>query len=168
MILCFWLVFLVFPLLLFLHPPTTPPTCPFLNRFLLLSIPFHLIYSLFFFPPCPRFKWHLLFFNASIAFLGTEAETGNAAGIASPDLQPLGQDDIDEGGNHGFFVDLRLWIFIFPLSSPHCHFFAGFYCQWQGGSFWPVAESSFISSKNIVASSGYCVDNWLRGWHSTR
>ena len=115
MILWFWLVFLVFPLLLFLHPLTTPPTCPYLNRFLLLSIPFHFIYSLFFFPPCPRFKWHLLFFNASITFLGTEAETGNAAGIASPDLQPLGQDDSDEGGNHGFFVDLRLWIFfIFP------------------------------------------------------
>ena len=54
------------------------------------------------------------FFNASIAFLGTEAETGNAAGIASPDLQPLGQDEIDEGGNHGFFVDLRLWILFFP------------------------------------------------------
>ena len=56
-----------------------------------------------------------IFFNASIAFLGTEVETGDSAGIASPDLEPLGQEEIDGGGNHGFFVDLRLLIFlIFP------------------------------------------------------
>ena len=65
----------------------------------------------------------IYFLNARIAFLGTTAEADNPAEIDSPALQPLDQDDYNEGGGHGFYVDLRLWIFTFyPSFLPYSHF----------------------------------------------
>ena len=71
-----------------------------------------------------------------------KAEADNAAGIVSPALQPLGQDDYDEGGSHGFFVDLRFRIFYFdpslPLTATSCRFLL------------PVAGGMFLACCGIA------------------
>ena len=126
MILWFWLFFLVF------SPPTFPPSSDHSSY---SSLPQPFPPSFYSFPPylfpfllssLPQIQMTSTFFNASIAFLGTEAQADNAAGIVSPALQPLGQDDYNEGGSHGFFVDLRFWIFYFDpsllLTATSCRF----------------------------------------------
>ena len=80
----------------FLLPSTIPPTFPYLNQTFLV-IPSYFSPSFLSFLLSPDSN-DIYFLNARIAFLGTAAEAVNPAEIDSPALQPLDQDDYNEGG----------------------------------------------------------------------